>query len=272
MSKIPDKVINLTGRVYNKLEIISFVGINDRRQSMWLCKCECGNEIVRSANTVTRGNTTSCGCNVEESRKNRTDNYRNNMIGRKFNRLTVESFYSVINRYAFYNCSCDCGTKLVVGGRSLISGNRSSCGCHFKEMITKHGLSRHPLYMTWTGINNRCHNLRTKDYYLYGGRGISVCDEWRKSPIEFINWGMNNGYKPGLTIERIDNDGNYEPDNCKWATLTEQARNKITTKLTTERAKEIKNDDRNFGDIAEDYKVSLSTIYDIKMGRTWKDV
>lgn len=116
-------------------------------------------------------------------------------------------------------CRCDCGNTVIVLSDSLKSGNTSSCGCECRkglEKRTTHGKSHDRLYRIWQGMRNRC-NLATNKYYKnYGGRGISVCTEWLDSFENFYEWAMSNGYKENLTLDRKDNNGNYEPSNCQW--------------------------------------------------------
>ena len=156
------------------------------------------------------------------------------LAGQRFGRLVV------INRAensktgkAKWNCFCDCSAKTVVFSDALTSGHTNSCGCiRIEKTIkrnTKHGLSKDIAYSCWKGINKRCYNKNDKSYVRYGGRGIAVCKEWRSSFVNFVN-DMPN-YKKGLTIERIDNYGNYCKDNCKWATNKEQANNKRNNRV-----------------------------------------
>jgi hypothetical protein len=126
-----------------------------------------------------------------------------------------------------FSCLCECGKKINVRLSHLRTHNTISCGCYKKENIivrsTTHGLWNHPLHNTWMGMKQRCLNPNHKFYSYYGGRGIKICDRWLNS---FENFIQDMGEKPeGTSIDRIDNDGNYEPTNCRWATKIEQQKN-----------------------------------------------
>lgn len=152
-------------------------------------------------------------------------------IGKQFGRLLVTSFAFCKNRHYFWMCKCDCGKEKIIVIDSLISGKTRSCGCYRKESMTglenrnyKHGEAGSRLYQAWEGIRARClfpHHIK---YRRYGGRGITICKEWINDFISFKKWSLKNGYDDRLEIDRIDNDGNYEPSNCRWIT------HKINTK------------------------------------------
>lgn len=132
-----------------------------------------------------------------------------------------------------YLCKCDCGNETVVIGKNLLSGNTKSCGCFKRDMglkaNTTHGLSKTHLYKTWASMKDRCTREKSSAYFNYGARGISVCAEWLNSFESFRDWSLANGYSEALSIDRIDPNGNYEPENCRWVNMEVQANNKRTT-------------------------------------------
>ena len=160
------------------------------------------------------------------------------IIGKKYNYLTVLAYESN-NKYGAIRlrCRCDCGNETIVLRSSVLSGHTKSCGCLKNKL--QYGLDRRVnkrLYGIWDKMRNRCNNPRNAGYRLYGKRGISVCDEWNRKPdgfYSFFIWSMNNGYAENLTLDRIDVNKGYSPDNCRWTTMKVQARNKTNSRMIT---------------------------------------
>ena len=153
------------------------------------------------------------------------------LVGQKFGRLTVLEEAGRSNRGSVrWLCECDCEekTRKVILGRSLRSGVTKSCGCLKVERLTTHGLRYHELHAVWNRIIQRTENPNGPHFHDYGGRGITVCEEWRSSFLSFFNYIMENlGERPpGMSIDRINNDGNYEPGNVRWATQFQQIHNR----------------------------------------------
>ena len=149
------------------------------------------------------------------------------ITNKKFGRLTPLRF-SHYNKYKnpFWLCKCDCGKIISVRESSLRSGLTKSCGCLQKEVSTKHGMRNHRLYRIYHGMLERCYNKNCIAYKNYGERNIFVCDEWLSDFKSFYDWSMANGYKEGLSIDRIDVNKGYSPKNCRWADNKIQGRNK----------------------------------------------
>lgn len=161
------------------------------------------------------------------------------IAGVRFGRLVAtERAGTDKHRLILWRCKCDCGNEHIARHTDLRSGKTKSCGCLNREMVVKrsttHGLSgnhnhRRRLYKIWIGMKGRCYNPKASGYKNYGGRGIIVCKEWLEY-MPFHQWAMSHGYQENLTIERIDNDGNYEPDNCTWIPIGKQAMNKCNNR------------------------------------------
>ena len=160
------------------------------------------------------------------------------IIGKKINKLTILSL-TKHGYYVYATCKCACGNTKEICLSNILSGKQKSCGCLVKYRLKnglthlQHGLSKHPLHNTWDKMKARCYNKQDKAYKNYGARGIKMCQEWRNSFINFYNWAIKNGYKPNLSLDRINNNGNYCPTNCRWSTAKQQANNRRTNILIT---------------------------------------
>lgn len=192
----------------------------DRTEFFYKCQCECGNFKIAPKRHLKDGSIQSCGCN----RKGINIGNRINIAGQKFGRLLVLEY--IPNSHSKWLCQCDCGNKVTVTSVNLKNGHTQSCGCLNLDNHTKHGGRHTRLYKIWIGMKTRCYNKKAKQYENYGGRGITICEEWKNDFIKFRDWAIKNGYENNLTLDRIDVNGNYEPHNCRWATTKQQQNNK----------------------------------------------
>lgn len=207
--------------------------------------------------------------------------YFKDRTGERFGRLVVvERAESYINPNGLprtaWKCKCDCGNEVVVLAQSLSNGSTKSCGClrneRIHEICRTHGelvnkKKRTHLYSVWENMKRRCFNSKNKFYYCYGGRGITVCDEWKNSFEAFRSWSYANGYDEALSLDRIDVNGNYEPSNCRWITMKEQSNNKRTSHFLT-----LHGDTKTLAQWSEATGLSYPTIlYRLKRGWSVED-
>lgn len=215
-------------------------------------------------------------------------------IGERFGYLIVKSVSRrKINKYyeSFFVVECDCGITKEIRSGSVKRGNTNnkSCGCKIGEtrskFATTHGMSNSRLYRIYTNMKTRCLNDKCKFYPRYGGRGISIHEDWLNNFESFMRWSLESGYSSELTIERINNDGNYDPDNCTWIPMSEQHKNKThnknrgekssTSKLKESDIREIRffiEKGYTMLEIGGLYGVSGATVCNIKLKQTWGHV
>lgn len=153
------------------------------------------------------------------------------MTGQRVGRLLIVSrAENTKQNKAQWLCRCDCGNEVIVSRRSLKDASTTSCGCYQREAAAAkhrtHGMKKTRLYRIWSGMKDRCFNSRGKYFDRYGKVGRTMCDEWANSFEAFYEWAMSNGYSDELTIDRINNDDGYSPNNCRWATWEQQENNR----------------------------------------------
>ena len=159
-------------------------------------------------------------------------------VGKKYNRLIVLRLAGK-NKYGhqLFECKCDCGNIAVIEGTAVKNGRTCSCGCLQKESAKKrrttHGMTKTKLFNVWNTMKQRCSNPNSKNYKRYGARGIFVCEEWKNDFASFMKWSLSHGYKDGLSIDRIDGEKGYSPDNCRWVDVYVQSNNRSNNRLMT---------------------------------------
>ena len=204
------------------------------------------------------------------------------LTGEVFGRLTVIERMPAVKttkgQRTRWLCECSCGNEIIVDAYSLRSGHTKSCGCWRSEMATEaaikrsktHGQSKTRLFKVWSSMKSRCYFQNSPFFAIYGGRGIVVCEEWRNSFEVFRDWALANGYDENApfgkcTIERIDVNKNYCPENCKWVTMKEQDNNKRNTKFLT-----LNGRTQSAAMWADEYGIKRTTLYE-RLKRGWSD-
>ena len=200
------------------------------------------------------------------------------MLGKKYGRLLITGFENE-NKNGHYRtyllCKCDCGADVRIRKDGVLNGAVVSCGCNKKEKAhfsglkhaqscITHGMTKTRLFSIWRSMKARCYNKTCGGFQNYGGRGITVCDDWKNSFEKFRDWAISNGYKDNLSIDRIDVNGNYEPSNCRWVTMLDQQSNKTTSHYITYQNKTL-----TLSQWSRELNIPITTIYNrIKRGKS----
>lgn len=257
------KAIDLTGRQFGRLLVICKMGKTSDGRITWLCQCQCGNHKVARGKLLVRGDSQSCGCLFKESRHwPRKGSRAIDLTGRFFGRWLVLCRMANVNSRPRWLVQCRCKELRIVGSNSLLSGSSQSCGCLSRErtqawavLPRTHGMTNSPEHRVWQGIKTRTTNPKASCYHRYGGRGILMCERWFNDFQAFYE-DMGPRPSPKHTIERLDNDGPYSPENCRWATIKEQTRNKSTNVRLTYKGEHL-----CVAEWAERYGIPRSRLY-----------
>ncbi|WP_195245019.1 hypothetical protein [Clostridium celatum] len=191
-------------------------------------------------------------------------------IGQVYGKLTITGLiYNEKAKRNYALCKCECGNEKVVSISNLIKGATTSCGCYrnqrIKETCEKHGMYKTRLNKEYRGLKQRCYNSKNSRYKYYGGKNIKICDEWlgKDGFINFMNWSLENGYNDELTLDRIDVDSDYSPDNCRWVTMRIQCNNRTTSHFET-----FNGETKTVAEWADKVGIKASIIYK-RLKRGW---
>lgn len=198
-----------------------------------------------------------------------------NLVGQRFGKLLVLEKVPSIKKQSAFFCMCDCGVGKVIIGSELNRGNYKSCGCN-RTPRTTHEYRDHPLYDIWKGMKARCYDKNHSSYRAYGAAGVTVCNEWKNNFKAFYDWCIANGWERGLQIDKDKKakekgfcKGAYSPELCSIVTCKENNRERSSTKLSLQKAEEIRSSSLKNKELAKKYSVSESTIFRVKSKKRW---
>lgn len=231
-SIIPDE--EFIGNTYNKITVIGKSDIkNSQGKTLYDCYCACSPDIIRRYKKfdIVTGNIKSCGCLLADIIDKKNKEFEESMIGKQYGYLTIikRADKQDTNHNSRWLCQCDCGVKIIKFKSELDKKDRVhplSCGCMNPYKQYAFGEDEQRLRSIYLGMRSRCLRKENASFKNYGGRGISICKEWMMNPRKFFEWAFDNGYRPDLTIDRVDVDKDYSPENCAWKTFHEQQYNK----------------------------------------------
>lgn len=272
---------DLTGKVFGQATVIGqaddYVTGTGEKRAAWNCLCGCGKSFVAQGRYLSNGDTKSCGClklNLESRVRPRL-----NLIGLQFGRLTVirqgKDLTTPSGRYSQWECVCACGSQTLTRAANLLNGRSTSCGCiaidknfersrYAKTDISKENLDR--MYRIWGNMKDRCGNPKNKNYYLYGARGITVCDEWKNDFMQFVQ-DMGDFTFESATIGRIDGNKGYSPFNCRWESYLQQGRNTSRNVVI-----EIEGQSKCLSEWLQIFQISKTNLYSrMREGRSHKE-
>ena len=255
--------IDISGQRYGYLTVLYDSGKRKtkKRKIIWHCKCDCGNEVDVDKFYLTRSKSIpSCGCMSKK---------KGMYVGYQVGRLTVTKELGSNGKKKLWECTCECGNKVIHSTAKLNFGKTRSCGClklETGEKLKKYNARDRKLYIRWNNIQERCYNPNNSAYKNYGGRGIKMCPEWEHDFYSFRDWAIQNGYDESLSIDRIDNNKDYSPDNCRWTNDKNQCNNRRSNHYIT-----IDGVTKTMMEWSEYYGIKYETVQS-RLERGWLDV
>lgn len=251
--------IDISGQRFGSLTVIKDSGLRKKNKKiLWQCICDCGKEVNLGKDALLTQVHPSCGCQSPK---------KDMFIGHRVGRLTVTNYLGTNEEgRKIWECTCDCGKTVTHSTSELNYGSVQSCGClklTTGEKLKKYNSRDRKLYFRWSNVKGRCYNPNNAAYKNYGGRGIEMCDEWRDDFYAFRDWSIEHGYNPSLSLDRIDNNKGYSPDNCRWTDDKTQSNNRRSNAYVT-----INGETKTMMQWADIYGIKYATIQS-RLSRGW---